>query len=276
MNDTCTTCHTNITQAHPNATITCVQCHGGQQLEANDIAAVQGSTFGDPNFQAVLDKAHVHPKQGNEQLFLAAGLTNQTGACFRGADDPNCNGGDKDGVGTVDDAVDSEYNRDLNYVRFINPGDLRVAQASCGGQSPRAGDYPSAAGGCHTDEVSRVRRSIMATQAGVVSAAYLGNLGSSQQMGNSPAPRGYVFNLDGPGGSDECFHTDTNRYDSACLEGHRAFPANDHPMCPRQRQNPTHTWPFCQPITGVEQAGLLKPALIADLDDQFVCRDRDS
>src|SRR5262249_26050466 len=163
----------NITQAHPNAIIQCIQCHGGTALDGNDLAALQGSKYGDENFQMALNKAHVHPKSGNEQLFLAAGLSGQAGACFRAADDPACNaalGMDaKDGVGTVDDAIDSEYNRDLNYVRFINPGDLRVAQASCGGQSPRAGDY----GGCHTDEVSRVRRSIMATQAGVISAAYL-------------------------------------------------------------------------------------------------------
>src|SRR5262249_10583524 len=81
--------------------------------------------------------------------------------------------------------------------------------------------------GCHEDEVSRVRRSIMATQAGVVSAAYLGNLGGAQTIGHSPSPRGYTFNLDGPGGSDECFGTETNAYDTACLEGQRNFPPND-------------------------------------------------
>ena len=232
--DSCTTCHTNITQAHPNATIQCIECHGGTALTADDMTALLGASFGDSTFQAALNKAHVHPKQVNADKFLSAGLDGQLGACFRAADDPMCNvalGMDmKDGVGTVDDAVDAEYNRDLNYVRFINPGDLRVANASCGGQSPRAVDYPdkSGIGGCHTDEVSRVRRSIMATQAGVVSAAYLGNLGQlSGPMGNNPAPRGYVLNLDGSGGSDECFHTDTNSFDSACLEGHRAFPAND-------------------------------------------------
>ncbi len=46
------------------------------------------------------------------------------------------------------------------YLRFINPGDLRVADISCGDQS----------GGCHSRLVDSVKRSPMATLSGVLAA----------------------------------------------------------------------------------------------------------
>ncbi len=36
--------------------------------------------------------------------------------------------------------VDAEYNRDLNYTRFLNPGDLRVAKIGCGSSNRAALD----------------------------------------------------------------------------------------------------------------------------------------
>jgi hypothetical protein len=48
------------------------------------------------------------------------------------------------------------------YLRFINPGDLRVAQMSCGSGAAREGEE----GGCHATTVERVKRNLMATFAG--------------------------------------------------------------------------------------------------------------
>jgi hypothetical protein len=212
----CESCHTHVTPAHTHAVIGCTDCHGGNAPSATDTAVLAFAPYGSMQYQAVVDASHVHPKAGNEAFFLAAGLTGARGACFNGAVDPDCNGGDANGLGSVDDAVDSELARDLNYARFINPGDLRVAHASCGGGAPGAGNY----GGCHVEEVQRVRRSMMATNASVVTAAFIGNRGRSDA-------RGYVFDLDGPQGADGCFRTSDNKYDSACLVGHRAFAGDD-------------------------------------------------
>jgi hypothetical protein len=45
----------------------------------------------------------------------------------------------------------------LEWLRFINPGDLRVADQSCGKSS-----------GCHQDRVENTKRSVMATEVGLV------------------------------------------------------------------------------------------------------------
>ena len=86
-----------------------------------------------------------------------------------------CHGGDPDARAQSEahvqpDGLATEYLRDLtsgeldgvyrdnpSYLRFVNPGDLRVAPQSCG-----------AGGGlsCHADTVERVQRSMMATFVG--------------------------------------------------------------------------------------------------------------
>jgi hypothetical protein len=48
-----------------------------------------------------------------------------------------------------------------DYLRFLNPGDLRVAEKGCGSTNPKAGD-----GGCHQDKVDTVSRSVMSTFVG--------------------------------------------------------------------------------------------------------------
>jgi hypothetical protein len=219
---TCSACHTS-SLAHTKALRTCTDCHGGTELDPDSLAAFQAAkpSYGDALYQATMDASHVHPKTGNDLFFLQAGLTGQRGACFNAGVDLDCNLGDPNGLGTVDDAVDSEYSRDLNYVRFINPGDLRVAHASCGGGAPGAGNF----GGCHTEEVARVRRSMMATNASVVTAAFLGNRGLAE---SKPAdPRGYSFALEGPTGADACFNSDANSYDSSCLVAQRNYPGDE-------------------------------------------------
>jgi hypothetical protein len=227
----CSLCHTS-TLAHTKAVRTCTDCHGGSQLPAAELATFNQTKphYGDALYQEAMDATHVHPKTGNDVFFPNAGLSGQRGACFNGAVDLDCNAGDPNGLGTVDDAVDSEYARDLNYVRFINPGDLRVAHASCGGGAPGAGNY----GGCHAEEVSRTRRAMMATNASVVTAAFIGNRGAAE---SAPAdPRGYVFALEGPLGADACFHTDTNQYDSDCLVAQRNYPNDEFSDADPQNQ----------------------------------------
>jgi hypothetical protein len=49
----------------------------------------------------------------------------------------------------------------LDYLQFINPGDLRVAQKSCGSASPAADG-----GGCHDSIIQGAPSSVMATYAG--------------------------------------------------------------------------------------------------------------
>jgi hypothetical protein len=222
LDTTCTACHTPKL-AHAKAVRTCTDCHGGFELDAAALATFREAkpNYGDGIYQQTMDAAHVHPKAGNDVFFLNAGLTGQRGACFNGAVDLDCNLGDPNGLGTVDDAVDSEYSRDLNYVRFINPGDLRVAHASCGAGAPGSGNF----GGCHVEEVARVRRSMMATNASVVSAAFIGNRGHAETRPEDP--RGYSFALEAPLGADACFRPEQNSYDSSCLAAQRNYPADE-------------------------------------------------
>jgi hypothetical protein len=219
----CTACHTNLTPAHTKALILCTDCHGQNTDSSDDRRADLLAEFkrtraryGTGAYQELLDATHVRARQ--PEFFLANGQSNSIGACFNGATDPNCNFGDETRLGTVDDAIDSEYARDLDYVRFINPGDLRVAHASCGGGNPREGDYA----GCHAEEVTRVRRSLMASNAAVVTAAFIGNRGASDA-------RGYMFDYESARGIDSCWRKDQNRFDQACLNdpSRRVYPADD-------------------------------------------------
>ena len=76
------------------------------------------------------------------------------------------------------------------FVRFINPGDLRAAPKACG------------AGGCHATEVHRVERSMMATGAMLWGAALYNN-GSypmkNYRFGESYGPDGVARRLEASG-----------------------------------------------------------------------------
>ncbi len=54
-------------------------------------------------------------------------------------------------------------NEDWNYIRFVNPGDLRVAEKTCG------------TSGCHTAEVRKVQTSMMTHGAMLWGAALYNN-----------------------------------------------------------------------------------------------------
>src|SRR5688500_9638401 len=103
--------------------------------------------------------------------------------------------------------MDAELNRDLNYPRFLNPGDLRVATITCGNRSRGAFDG-GGNGACHQETIDIVRRSIMVNQAAVTNGAYYGNeswdIGFQQQRdkeGRADDPRfgafGYALDYDG-------------------------------------------------------------------------------
>ena len=87
----------------------------------------------------------------------------------------DCHGGDGEATKKADAHVPApdgvEYIRNLgadqldevpeDYVRFINPGDLRIADTGCGSMSPAA-----EGGGCHQDIVDTNRLSVMSTFTG--------------------------------------------------------------------------------------------------------------
>src|SRR5687767_11031393 len=97
----CNLCHTNIGTAHTHAVVGCVDCHGGKELAPSEKEAFRAidPAFKDSVYLPIMQKSHVAPRAGNEDKFLANGLTR--GACFNGAVDPDCNGGDANGLGSV-------------------------------------------------------------------------------------------------------------------------------------------------------------------------------
>jgi hypothetical protein len=117
--DACLSCHDGAEPIHAEGIepTACVLCHGGDP-DALDI-----------------ETAHVQPPADH--------------AAIRG-----------DGLPVAPDGYIKDFAPDqldqlpLDYVRFVNPGDLRVADLTCG------------AAGCHEGMVDTVKRSIMSTNAG--------------------------------------------------------------------------------------------------------------
>jgi hypothetical protein len=148
----CLACHDGISDMHPAFALSCVDCHGG-----NDAVTVPASV--DVRDQQILRASHVLPKE--PELWWA-----------NGADDDDDGEVDEDSEFFRQFEFDNEMNRDVNYLRFINPGDLRVAEVSCGGRNRNALNEAMV---CHAEVVYDVRRSIMATNAGVTAGALYGN-----------------------------------------------------------------------------------------------------
>ena len=112
----CLSCHAGIEQAHPSiAESECVVCHGGN---------AEGSTK---------EEAHV-PVPANWALVRGSGLP------------PSAPGFIRDMAPDQLDALDPAF------VRFINPGDIRAAAASCGP--------------CHAAQVANMPASTMTTNIG--------------------------------------------------------------------------------------------------------------
>ena len=155
----CVSCHTTTDSATMHLTGTvrlgCVDCHGGDATASAPPSSKPGS---EPYDQA---KRHAHPRPKFSED--ARSSANPVRAYTRW------------------------LKEDLQYIQFVNPGDLRVADKTCGSS------------GCHTTEVGRVRTSMMSHGAMLWGAALYNN-GSfplkNPHFGESYAPDGTPQRLD--------------------------------------------------------------------------------
>ena len=130
----CLTCHTTTDNPTMHASdavrLGCVDCHGGDV----DARVTSGTTPHSSEYAQVKKRAHPQPRL----------LESNRSA-------------------NPDRVYTSWLREDWNYIRFVNPGDLRVAEKSCG-QS-----------GCHTSEVRKVQTSMMTHGAMLWGAALYNN-----------------------------------------------------------------------------------------------------
>jgi hypothetical protein len=218
LGGTCINCHVGITPAHTKTALKCIDCHGG-----NDTV----NTGPSPNIRDanLMNQAHVRPK--NPKFYWPNGIDNAfAGAPGKGDtefDVFNNNLDPVDNNNVVGTHIDAEYSRDLNYVRFINPSDYRVAMVSCGSQSPAGSSMSS----CHGNIVEVARKSIMANnQAQFATATYANHapLGATNTDPDGTNPTGRQDPRDGEVGVsvnyddiDAAYDPATNRFDSARL-----------------------------------------------------------
>ncbi len=133
----CLSCHVGVDEPtmHPTRTVRlgCVDCHGGDATAT--LAA--GTPKDSAEYEQVKRKAHPQP---NDPEFVR-------------------------GAGRVEELYTKWLRENYDYVRFANPGDLRVAAQTCG------------TAGCHAAEVRNVSTSMM-THGGMLWGAALYNNGS--------------------------------------------------------------------------------------------------
>ncbi|HET7503917.1 MAG TPA: hypothetical protein VFK02_23005, partial [Kofleriaceae bacterium] len=250
---TCVNCHAGLSAGHVHTSfkLRCVDCHGG-----NDQAPIPEKLFEDtskplPRYRdpALIAMAHVPLKDPKLAKFFFANGVDDDGdgkvdetVVFDNADpklvtkvldggevfEPQLHG---EGAGEF---IDTELSRDLNYTRFMNPGDLRVATVGCGAKN-RAG--VEGGFGCHQQTIDIARRNIMVNQSAVINGAYYGNeswrTNFFTQRGATPDPRAgafaYSLDYDGadqcvdpPDAADSTGHAQP-RFNSACLEKRAAM-----------------------------------------------------
>lgn len=235
---TCVNCHAGLSagHVHGNYKLRCIDCHGGNdQVVVPEDAFATETKFRDP---ALIVQAHVLPKPKLARFFYANGVDDDGDGVidetakfsatqvmdFGEVFEPGLHG---EGAGEF---FDTELSRDLNYTRFLNPGDLRVATVGCG-----SGNKAVNGSGCHQQNIDIVRRSIMVNQSAVINGAYYGNeswrADFQQARGNEPDPRqgGFGYTLDYVG-ADACIRAGDPaneraqpKFDSACLEARVAM-----------------------------------------------------
>ena len=131
----CVTCHNPMDSPsmHPTGTVRlgCTDCHGGNA----QIALPAGVTAGTPQYQDLTRQAHPRPRFVDDAYRSANPVRSYT----------------------------KWLKEDAEYIKFVNPGDLRVAEQTCGRS------------GCHTAEVQRVRTSMMTHGAMLWGAALYNN-----------------------------------------------------------------------------------------------------
>jgi hypothetical protein len=106
----------------------CIDCHGGDVNVSSG-----GAAMGSPEYEAAMEKAHVQPRHPEK---------------WASKSDPKR-------VSSANPVRSYTLLNDESpeFIRFFNPGDLRVAPETCG------------VSGCHTAEVLKVQKSIMTTTA---------------------------------------------------------------------------------------------------------------
>ena len=154
----CLTCHTQTDEPTMHATGTvrlgCTDCHGG------DAAAriASGVSSNSPEYREVKLRAHPQPRESKREDVSA----------------------------NPQRAYTEWLKESPEYIRFVNPGDLRIAPETCG------------SAGCHTAEVRNVSTSMMTT-GGMLWGAALYNNGSyphkDTQFGESYSREGAPQNL---------------------------------------------------------------------------------
>ncbi len=132
----CISCHTSTDEPtmHPTKTVFlgCTDCHGGN----SSATIASGTSQNSPEFNAAKEKAHVQPRD----------------ASF------------KDRSALPERTYTKWLKESSEFIKFVNPGDLRVAPETCG------------AAGCHAKEV-RASSTSMMTHTGLLWGAALYNNG---------------------------------------------------------------------------------------------------
>src|SRR5271170_5000712 len=132
----CITCHTSTDEPtmHPTKTVFlgCTDCHGGN----SSITVSGGTAAKSPEYNAAKEKAHIQPRDSS--------FTDRSALPER--------------------TYTKWLKESAEYVKFVNPGDLRVAPETCGAE------------GCHAKEV-RASSTSMMTHTGLLWGAALYNNG---------------------------------------------------------------------------------------------------
>jgi len=147
----CVSCHTKTDEAtmHPSGTVTlgCATCHGGDPK----VSVAAGVPAESNEYQAAKKKAHPQPRVPD--LWTSSANPER--------------------------AYTEWLRESQDYIQFVNPGDLRVVDRTCGS--------------CHAAEVRNVRTSMMTTGALLWQAALYNNGGTpykNARYGESYAPDG--------------------------------------------------------------------------------------
>src|SRR5438093_1451566 len=131
----CVSCHTKTDAAtmHEATTVkaACIDCHGGQ----GDVVKPADATAGSAPYDAAKRQAHVRPRV--HELWKTSANPERSFATLN--------------------------QESAEFIRFVNPGDLRAARQGCGQT------------GCHATEVALVQKSMMATGPMLWAAALYNN-----------------------------------------------------------------------------------------------------
>ena len=158
----CISCHgpTDAPTMHISKTVRlgCVDCHGGQP----DVVVQKDATPGSMRYKKAKQKAHIHPRFPD---------------AWRGPDGEPSSANPQQSYTLLN-------KEDPRFIRFVNPGDLRVARQVCGA--------------CHEAEVAQVEVSQMTTTSVFWSAAAYNNGIISAGVGAQKTPfLGESYSVDG-------------------------------------------------------------------------------